>query len=137
MSDERLTNPDEPEFDRGVQPEDLCHIDRRSGYDRRNQQVARPEHLEQRKNPDRRKKLKGVDPTTSDISYTKEEVEFATLVARRRQFSGQAWLTYREVFEILYHDLGYRKVGFDSAETLPSPHFSTTAVDDEDAFGEE
>lgn len=103
----------------------VLHVDRRapadrrgtaSSSDRRKKQI--PVAFERRSGTDRRgvERRRQVDPTTCELDYTGEEVEFMRTMDVYKRLSGRQFPTWTEVLEVL-HSMGYRKI----AEPGPLP----------------
>ena len=83
-------------------------VDRRNTNDRRKRQI--PVAFERRTGSDRRgvERRRQVDPTTCELDYTGEEVEFMSNMDLYKRLSGRQFPTWTEVLEVL-HAMGYRK----------------------------
>lgn len=96
--------------------------DRRSGEDRRKQQV--PVAVERRQ-LDRRAKVprrRQIDPTTCERDYTPEEIEFMIALDEYKRTSGRMFPTCSEILEVI-KKLGYEKrvsPPAEQGETIPS-----------------
>jgi hypothetical protein len=105
--------------------EAVLHVDRRAPADRRGTASASdrrkkniPVAFERRTGSDRRgvERRRQVDPTTCELDYTGEEVEFMRTMDVYKRLSGRQFPTWTEVLEVL-HSMGYRKI----AEPTPLP----------------
>ena len=82
--------------------------DRRSGTDRRQQNIPVPverRQLERRAKVPRRRQI---DPTTCERDYTPEEIEFMRALDEYKRASGRMFPTCSEILEVL-KKLGYEK----------------------------
>ena len=84
--------------------------ERRKHNDRRQRNI--PVAVERRSGKDRRQlgeRRRQVDPTTCELDYTGEEVEFMRTMDIYKRLSGRQFPTWTEVLEVL-HSMGYRKI---------------------------
>lgn len=101
-SDQSLNDPMIVTIDRRRLP------DRRSGMDRRQQNIPVPverRQLERRAKVPRRRQI---DPTTCERDYTPEEIEFMRALDEYKRASGRMFPTCSEILEVL-KKLGYEK----------------------------
>ncbi len=106
---------DRTSADRATEP--VLHVDRRAAADRRNITPTdrRKKHIpvafERRTGSERRgvERRRQVDPTTCELDYTGEEVEFMRTMDVYKRLSGRQFPTWTEVLEVL-HSMGYRKI---------------------------
>lgn len=59
---------------------------------------------------DGQKKIRGVNPATTEMQYTQDEVEFMNAMHEYKQRTGRNFPTHSETLKVL-HGLGYQKVG--------------------------
>lgn len=97
--------------------------DRRHTNDRRKKQI--PVAFERRTGTDRRnvERRRQVDPTTCELDYTSEEVDFMSNMDLYKRLSGRQFPTWTEVLEVL-HSMGYRKVAEPTALPGQPGHIS-------------
>ena len=117
---------------------DRRHLaDRRSGEDRRKEQI--PVAVERRQ-LDRRAKVprrRQIDPTTCERDYTPEEIEFMIALDEYKRTSGRMFPTCSEILEVI-KKLGYEKRVSPAAqqgETVPSDEVSPPATGAANADG--
>jgi hypothetical protein len=93
-----------------VKLERRARSDRRTGADRRQQDV--PVAVERRKLQRRAKtpRRRQIDPTTCERDYTDDEIEFMRAIDEYKRSSGRMFPTCSEVLEVL-RGLGYVKQG--------------------------
>lgn len=74
--------------------------------------LVNPAAVERAKRIAERKKAKprrrGVDPATTEKSYTPEELEFMRAMQAHKERTGRWFPTWKEVLDVL-HSLGYNK----------------------------
>lgn len=103
---------------------DRRHLaDRRSGEDRRKEQV--PVAVERRQ-LDRRAKVprrRQIDPTTCERDYTPEEIEFMIALDEYKRTSGRMFPTCSEILEVI------KKLGYEKRVTPPVEQVETTTSD--------
>lgn len=61
-------------------------------------------------NKDGTDKVRGIDPITSEIDYSRDEVEFAMAIDAYKQKTGRKFPTCHEILGIA-RSLGYQKIG--------------------------
>lgn len=78
---------------------------------RATEQARRAARVRNSNNPDGTKKVRYIDPTTTEVDYTPDEVEFLNAVQDYKDRTGRKFPTYREILGIA-RTLGYQKVGW-------------------------
>lgn len=104
--------------------------DRRSGVDRRQQNIpvaVERRQLERRAKVPRRRQI---DPTTCERDYTPDEIEFMKALEEYKRLSGRMFPTCSEILEVL-RNLGYEKRPKTPAEGQP-PDAMPPRRDDDD-----
>lgn len=96
-------------------------IDRRTGTERRKENVPGAATFERRKSPRRRQ----IDPTTCERDYSPDEVEFMQAMDAYKRTSGRMFPTCSEVLEVL-KSLGYGKLP--TVASLPVAVLSTAEI---------
>lgn len=93
--------------------------ERRSGEDRRKQQL--PVAVERRQGERRAKvpRRRQIDPTTCERDYTPEEIEFMQALDAYKRASGRMFPTCSEILEVI-RSLGYVKLPQAPQQATPS-----------------
>lgn len=97
-------------------------LDRRSGEDRRKQNIPVP--VERRKLQRRAKvaRRRQIDPTTCERDYTADEIEFMNAMDEYKRLSGRMFPTCSEVLEVI------RKLGYEKRPAIASAADTPTAT---------
>lgn len=101
--------------------------DRRSGEDRRKQNL--PVAVERRQGERRAKvpRRRQIDPTTCERDYTPDEIEFMQALDAYKRASGRMFPTCSEILEVI-RSLGYVKMPQDASAAHPSAAPPPTAA---------
>ena len=110
-----------------VQLDRRAKSDRRSGEDRRKQNL--PVAVERRQGERRAKvpRRRQIDPTTCERDYTPDEIEFMQALDAYKRASGRMFPTCSEILEVI-RSLGYVKLPKDSQGADPSAIAQTPAA---------